>query len=531
MSDFFGQLALSKKTMAAISDMGFEEPTPIQAQAIPLIMEGFDVIGQAQTGTGKTAAFGIPITEKVNPSLLKVQALILTPTRELAIQVAEEVGKIGSHKKIRVLPIYGGQPIDRQLRSLRMGIHVVIGTPGRILDHLQRKTLNLENVQIAVLDEADEMLDMGFIEDIESILEKTPKERQSLLFSATIPLPIQRLAERYLKQPKLITFSKETLTVPLTQQYYYEIGQGSKSDALCRILDYENYDSVIVFCRTKRGVDELVASLQTRGYFAEGLHGDLSQVQRDKTMRKFRLGETELLVATDVAARGLDIERVSHVINFDIPQDPESYVHRIGRTGRAGREGKALTLIFPSEYRQLRLIEKLIKVRIEKAVPPSFQDVLQQQMETIKVTLRNIINENKLDTYQNIALELMKEFDPVDVTSAAIKYAFVQKGIELNENDFSSSFGNTGAKHGMVRLFVTIGRQQNIRPQDLIKSITEETGVSSNAIGDINIYDKFTFVEVPEDAAPRVINILDRSMFKGKRIAVQLARAKQDGYR
>jgi len=526
MMDFFGELALSKKVLAAISEMGFEEPTPIQAQTIPLIMQKMDVIGQAQTGTGKTAAFGIPIVEFINPLLHKVQAVVLVPTRELAIQVAEEINRIGHFKKVKVLPIYGGQPIDRQIRALRMGVHIVIGTPGRMLDHLERRTLALDNVKFAVLDEADEMLDMGFIEDIESILKNIPQERQSLLFSATMPLPIQRLAERYLKNPKMVAISKENLTVPLIQQLYYEIPGNSKVDALARILDFEDYDSVIVFCRTKRGVDELTASLQTRGYLAEGLHGDLTQAQRDKTMRRFRMGEVDLLVATDVAARGLDIERVSHVINFDIPQDPESYVHRIGRTGRAGREGKALTLIVPAEYRQLRLIEKLLKARITRATLPTYEDILQQQKATIQQALRDILAEGKLDTYQDVAMELMKDYDPVDVTTAAIKYAFNQQASEVTELDVNNDFANTGAKQGMVRLFFTIGRLQNIRPQDLIKVISDETGVPIKAIGDIRIYDKFTFVEVPEESAMRVMNIMDRNNINGKRVYVQLAKAR-----
>ncbi|MFZ5754498.1 MAG: DEAD/DEAH box helicase [Bacillota bacterium] len=526
MQEKFGQLSLSRKVVAALSDMGFEEPTPIQAQAIPLVMENQDVIGQAQTGTGKTAAFGIPIVEKINPKWFAVQALILTPTRELAIQVAGEIASIGKHKQVKVLPIYGGQSIERQIRSLRFGVHVVIGTPGRILDHLERRTLNLENVKIFVLDEADEMLDMGFIEDIENILQKTPVERQTLLFSATMPLPIQRLAEKYLKNPRLITINKDTLTVPLIQQYYFEVAQGSKVDALCRILDYENYESALIFCRTKRGVDELVASLQTRGYFAEGLHGDLTQAQRDKTMKSFRQGEVDLLVATDVAARGLDIDKITHVINFDIPQDPESYVHRIGRTGRAGREGKALTLITPPEYRQLRLIEKLVKAKITRASLPSLQEVVEQQKEVIFQSLQNIVQEGNLGTYQSIALDMMSRFDPVDLTAAALKYAFTLRGVELSEVDFSADFGNTGAKPGMVRLFMTIGRQQKIRPADLVNLVANETGISPKAVGDIDIYDKFTFMEVPEDVAHRVIHIMDRQFINGKRISVQPARAK-----
>ncbi|PKM89986.1 MAG: RNA helicase [Firmicutes bacterium HGW-Firmicutes-12] len=522
----FNEFALSKKVLSAISEMGFEEPTPIQKQAIPLVLNDMDVIGHAQTGTGKTAAFGIPIVEKIVQNTYEIQALILTPTRELAMQVAEEIAKIGSLRKIKVLPIYGGQPIDRQIRSLRSGVHVVIGTPGRLLDHIRRRTLNLENVKFLVLDEADEMLDMGFIEDIELIIDKVPSKRQALFFSATMPLAIQRLAQKYLRNPKLVAISRENLTVPLIQQYYYEIIHYPKVDALCRILDYENYESVILFCRTKRGVDELVASLQMRGYFAEGLHGDMTQAQRDKTMRSFRLGETELLVATDVAARGLDIERVSHVINYDIPQDPESYVHRIGRTGRAGREGKALTLISPKEYRQLRMIERLIKSQIDKVPLPSFQDVVLQQSENIKNSVSSIINEGGLENYKTIAQQLLQDYDDENIVAAAIKYAFSQKGIELIEEDSAQEIVNTGAKSGMVRLFFTLGRQQSIRPTDLIKAVSEETGINPRSIGNISIYDKFTFLEVPEEVAYRVIHIMDRGNINGKRVSVQLARAK-----
>lgn len=527
MKNSFGQILLSHKLIAALSDMGFEEPTPIQAQAIPLLMEDDDIIGQAQTGTGKTAAFGIPIIEKINNRIRKVQAIILTPTRELAIQVADEINKISKYKRIKVLPVYGGQPIDRQIRALHMGVHIVIGTPGRILDHINRNTLKLNNVNFAVLDEADEMLDMGFIEDIELILKNTPQERQTMLFSATMPKPIQRLAEKYLHKPKVVSISRENLTVPLIQQNYYEVEQSYKLEALCRILDYENYDSAIVFCRTKRGVDELTANLQTRGYFADGLHGDLTQAQRDKAMKMFRHEETDILVATDVAARGLDIDRVSHVINFDIPQDPESYVHRIGRTGRAGRAGKALTLIIPKEYKQLRLIEKLINYRIEKSALPTFQDIVGQQKNCIKDSIIELIEDGLINEYKDIASEIMKNYSALDVAAACLKHAFSQRSLEIDEIDaISHGFGNTGARRGMVRLFLTIGRQHKIRPHELVKIISEETGISAKSIGDISIFDKFTFLEVPEEVGLRVINIMDRLSINGKRITVQLAKAR-----
>lgn len=523
---YFGELTVSKEISKALADMGFEEPTPIQAQIIPLIMANKDAIGQAQTGTGKTAAFAIPMLEKVNPRLAQVQGLILTPTRELAIQVAGETAKLGRYKRIKALPVYGGQPIDRQIRALHMGVHIVIGTPGRILDHLHRNTLNLKNVHMVVLDEADEMLDMGFIDDIEAILQNVPEKRQSLLFSATMPEPIKKLTRKYLKNPAFVTIDRENLTVPLIQQYYYEIAQGSKVDALCRILDYENYDSVIIFCRTKRNADELVANLQTRGYFAESLHGDLTQAQRDKTMKAFRQGDIELLVATDVAARGLDIEQISHVINYDIPQDPEVYVHRIGRTGRAGREGKALTLIAPQEYRHLRMIEKLINTKIKKIPVPSFQEVVAQQKETIQKTLKELLQDNDLHVYRKMVEDLTAAFSPLDIAAAALKHAFAQHGAELAEMDFMGDFGNTGAREGMVRLFLTIGRQQNITPRELVKIISEETGIPPRAVGNISILDKFSFVEIPEDMAYRVIYTLDRQMIKGRKISVQLARAK-----
>lgn len=337
----FGNISLSKKIAAAITEMGFEEPSPIQSQTIPLVLAGKDVLGQAQTGTGKTAAFGIPIMERIT-DVRQIQALVLTPTRELAIQVSEELAKIGKFKRIKTLPIYGGQAIERQIRTLKSGVQVVIGTPGRLLDHIRRNTIKLDHVKVLVLDEADEMLDMGFIDDLESILQHVPTERQTLLFSATMPSEIMTLANKYMKDRVTVTISKEQLTVPLIDQIYYETRD--KLDGLCRVLDSETIGRAIIFCRTKKGVDELVASLSARGYLSDGLHGDLSQAQRDRVMKKFRDGKLDILIATDVAARGLDIEHITHVINYDIPQDPESYVHRIGRTGRAGKKAWLLHL-------------------------------------------------------------------------------------------------------------------------------------------------------------------------------------------
>ncbi|SDF76219.1 DEAD/DEAH box helicase [Sporolituus thermophilus] len=521
---FFGNIQLSRKVLAAITEMGFEEPSPIQSQTIPLVLAGHDVIGQAQTGTGKTAAFGIPIVERITDHR-HIQALVLTPTRELAIQVAEEITKIGKFKKVKTLPIYGGQSIERQIRALRSGgVQVVIGTPGRLLDHIRRNTIKLGLVKTLVLDEADEMLDMGFIEDIESILQHLPAEdRQTLLFSATMPAPILRLADKYMRDAITVTISKEQLTVPLIDQYYYEARD--KLEALCRVLDVEVNGTLIIFCRTKKGVDELVASLQARGYMADGLHGDLSQAQRDRVMKKFREGKLEILVATDVAARGLDIEHVTHVINYDIPQDPESYVHRIGRTGRAGKKGIAITFIEPREYRQLKLIERTIKTRIVRKQLPSPADVVERYREVIKSQVIATIEQANFQEYSSIVQELAGSYEVLDIAAAALK--LFQEGFkEKQQVDDKSVFSNTGAEEGMVRLFINVGRAQKIRPEDIVRTIAEEADIPGHIIGVINIYEKFTFVEVPEDVAERVLSVMHRNTIKGYRINMEPARAK-----
>lgn len=520
----FGGLEINRRVAQALTEMGFEEPTPIQQQTVPLLQEGRDVIGQAQTGTGKTAAFGIPIVEMANTKYGGVQALIVTPTRELAIQVAEEISRIGKYRRVRTLPIYGGQSIDRQIRGLRQGVQVVIGTPGRLLDHLSRKTLILDNVKVVVLDEADEMLDMGFIDDIESILQATPESRQTLLFSATMPEEIRRLSRKYLHSPEFITVSKQNLTVPLIEQVYYETREPNKLESLCRILDSMTVTLSIIFCRTKRGVDELVAGLQARGYPAAALHGDLSQYQRNHVMRQFRTGQIDYLVATDVAARGLDIENVSHVINYDVPQDPEFYVHRIGRTGRAGKSGVAVTLVSPRDYRQLRLIEDLTKTRIRREKMPTQADIHERQKEGIKERLLEMLEEGKLAYYRNIVDSFMDDYDPMDVAAAALKLSLDLD--EGGEDLIVESFGNTGARPGMTRLFMTIGRKDNVSTADLVRAIADEAGISESSIGNINIYEKFAFVEVAEEWASRVINCLHQRTVRGRRISVEPARGR-----
>ncbi len=520
---FFGDIALSHKVMAAIQAMGFEEPSPIQARTIPPIMEGNDVIGQAQTGTGKTAAFGIPITEKVQ-DLRHVQALIMTPTRELALQVSEEIAKIGQFKRLKTLPVYGGQSIDRQIRALRFGVQIVIGTPGRLLDHIRRGTIKLDMVKILVLDEADEMLDMGFVDDIETIMENIPREgRQTLLFSATMPQQIRSLADRYMNKPVFVTVSKEQLTVPQIDQYYYETRE--KLDGLCRILDAGDMESTIIFCRTKKGADELTASLVARGYMAEALHGDLSQVQRDRVMKKFRESKLEILVATDVAARGLDIDHVTHVVNYDIPQDPESYVHRIGRTGRAGRKGTAITFIHPREFRQLKQVEREIRQRIVRGQLPSAADILERQREIIKHRVIKTLEQNAFADYHPIVADLSLDYDTLDIAAAALK--LFQEGFkEVAELETQSLSTNSGAEAGMVRLFVNAGRDNNIRPEDIVRTFAGEADIPGSSIGLIKIYSNFSFVEVPEDVAERVVSAMQGNRIKGIKINVEIAKGR-----
>lgn len=517
-------MGLSGDILRAIEDMGFEEASPIQGKTIPIALKGSDVIGQAQTGTGKTAAFGIPVAEVLPARMNRVGALILTPTRELCIQVSEELSKITKYKKTKVVPIFGGQPIERQIRALRFGVGIVVGTPGRVMDHLRRGTLRLDTVRVIVLDEADEMLDMGFVDDITFILQHIPAERQTLLFSATMPQEILALSKRYMRNPELVSISREQLTVPLIDQVFYEVRGHDKVDALSRIVDSEEISRAIVFCRTKRGVDDLAESLQNRGYLAEGIHGDLNQAQRSRVMSRFRDGSLELLVATDVAARGLDIENVSHVINFDVPQDPESYIHRIGRTGRAGRSGTAITLIHPREFQQLRLIERLIKTRVKRCELPSVGDIVDRQRELIKTRLVKIVEGGGLDQYRAVVDELGDELDPVDVAAAALKLHIEGDRIGSEKTERRQDFGETGAEPGMVRFFINVGRVQGIAPADIVRGIAAQSEIPGDTIGKIDIFDRFTFVEVPREAAARVMESMKRSSIKGQTVNIEPAK-------
>ncbi len=417
----FQDLGISTATMKSLKRMGFEEATPIQAETIPLSLQNKDLIGQAQTGTGKTAAFGVPLVDKIDVANEVIQGIIIAPTRELAIQVSEELYKIGYGKRTRVLSIFGGQDINRQIRALKKNPHIIVGTPGRILDHINRKTLRLDQVQTVILDEADEMLNMGFIDDIESILSKIPTERQTLLFSATMPAPIRRMAERFMKEPQVVKVKAKEMTVSLIDQYYIETQEKTKFDILTRLLDIQAPELAIIFGRTKRRVDELSEALNLRGYTAEGIHGDLSQAKRMSVLRKFKEGTIDVLVATDVAARGLDISGVTHVYNFDIPQDPESYVHRIGRTGRAGKEGVAITFITYRERSYLQVVENTTKRKMEKMIPPTVDQALEGQQKAVMEKIMQTVDENNLDSYKESADQLLEQKDARTIVAAVLK--------------------------------------------------------------------------------------------------------------
>lgn len=417
----FKELGLEEAIIQAINDMGFEEPTPIQSHTIPLALRGQDLIGRAQTGTGKTAAYGIPLIQKCKADSPHLQALVITPTRELAMQVAEELNRIGQNKEVKSLPIYGGQEIERQIRALKKGVHIVVGTPGRLMDHLRRRTIKVSQVNMIVLDEADEMLNMGFREDIEEILGQMPQERQNLLFSATIPPHIQKLANDFMNNPELIHINPREVTVANIEQQYIELNEGQKLDVLCRLLDMQSPEMSIIFSRTKRRVDEIAEALGKRGYSAEGIHGDLNQSRRDIIMRKFKSGAIEVLVATDVAGRGLDISGVTHVYNFDIPQDPESYVHRIGRTGRAGETGLAITFVTYRELGHLRLIEELTKQKIKRHPIPTINEVYAGLQRSVVENIIKTMETEDSSMYKLTAENLLTEHDAVSILAAALK--------------------------------------------------------------------------------------------------------------
>ncbi|WP_080058279.1 DEAD/DEAH box helicase [Spirosoma aerolatum] len=621
----FSSLDISEEILQAVTDMGFVSPSPIQAEAIPPILAGRDVIGQAQTGTGKTAAFGIPALELIDVQDRSVQTLILCPTRELALQVADEIRKLAKYKRgVRIEAIYGGDSIERQIRSLKSGVHIVIGTPGRVMDHMERNTLKLDNVKMMILDEADEMLDMGFREDIESILDDMPEERQTILFSATMSKPIMQITQKFLQDPVLVKVVKKELTNTNIEQVYFEVKPKAKVEVMCRLIDTYDLKLLLVFCNTKRKVDEIVEDLQIRGYQAEGLHGDLRQAQRNNVMSKFRAGTTSILVATDVAARGIDVDDVDAVINFDIPLDEEYYVHRIGRTGRAGKSGRAFSLVGRDEKFRFREIQNYTKVRVEKGVIPSFEDIVGiRKARFIEQLQQTIAESNDLNLYD----DLLTQLHHAGFTTEQIVGALVKRSMGIEKNEFAdqnlgleddrrrdrfgdrdkggrfdrddrrggrfgdrddrgrgrfgdreergnSRFGDrdrrgdgsdrggfgdrprfgdrdrssgprdggrdSGGRNGyfdkddkrqprereanMTRLMVTIGRRDYVRPGDIVGAIAGEANIPGNSIGSIDIFDKFTYVDVPKDVANRVVDAMEGNTIKGRRVNIEVAR-------
>lgn len=569
MNTGFADLDLSKELLKAISDLGFEEPSPIQRMAIPPLLAGRDVVGQAQTGTGKTAAFGLPILQGVNQRSKKTQALILCPTRELAMQVAGELGSLAAHlRSISILPVYGGQPLERQIRALERGVQVVVGTPGRVLDHLERRTLKLNELDVLVLDEADEMLDMGFREDIERVLGAAPENCRKVCFSATMPKPILELVKNYMNEPEFIKIAQKEVTVPNVEQIYYEVRQHQKGAALSLVLDSQDFNKCIVFCSTKRGVDELTTQLLARGYQADALHGNLSQSQRDRVMQRFRSGAAEILIATDVAARGLDIDDVDLVINYDIPLDVENYVHRIGRTGRAGKSGRALTFVTPREGYKLRDIARYTKARIDRHDLPSRRAVNELKMERLMEDVRENVaahikesqESNKMDRFALMLAPLLEgELDPKDVAAALLRM-LMDKEQGLNEPEIEPvapryerepgrrepgdkpAWAQKGAKgrfpgkgpgkgvaqrRNLERLFINVGSKFKVTPRDIMGAITGETGLPGRIIGNIDIYERFTFVEVPREHAEEIMRIMNKATIRGAKVSVDIAKPQE----
>jgi len=519
----FKDLGLLTTTLEVLEKRGFEMPTSIQQKVIPTILtESCDVVGQAQTGTGKTAAFGLPILEQIKEHAGAVQVLVLTPTRELAIQVAEEIYSLKGNKKLSIVPIYGGQSISLQLRSLKRGVDIVVGTPGRIIDHIKRKTLKLKNISYLVLDEADEMLNMGFLEDVQTIMAETGSDKRTMLFSATMPNEIMLIAKKYMKEYKLFTVSKGQLTVSQTDQIYFEISFSDKFEALCRIIDIEENFYGLIFCRTKIDVDTVANRLSERGYDSDALHGDMSQVLRSKILSKFKKQTINILVATDVASRGIDVQDLTHVINYSLPQDPESYVHRIGRTGRAGKKGIAITFITPAEYRKLQFIQRKAQTDIRKAQLPRVQDVIQAKKTRIKSRLNDIIKADLKEDYRLMSRELLKENNPEDILAAILQNSF---GKELDEKKYSEIKikGQRIELKGKTRLFVRQGKEDGLTINKLLSIINDKCNIDRNKIQDIHLSDKFSFISLPFNEAEKVLAYFGNSK-KGSRLVIVKAK-------
>ena len=576
----FSDLGISAEILKSVEEMGYTQPSPIQLQAIPFVLEGRDVIGQAQTGTGKTAAFAIPIIDLVDPDFNKPQAIILCPTRELAVQVEGEIQKLAKHfRKINSVAIYGGESIDRQIRVLRKGVQIVVGTPGRVQDHINRGTLKLQDVGIIVLDEADEMLDMGFRDDIENILKEMPDERQTVFFSATMAKPIMDLTKKYQTDPAIVKIAKKELTVANIEQVYYEVKSNMKMDLMARLINVHHFELSVVFCNTKRMTDEATENLISRGIAAEALHGDLSQAQRDKVMNKFRKGHCKVLVATDVAARGIDVDNVEAVFNFDLPLDEEYYVHRIGRTGRAGKSGMAISLVTGRrDSYKLRDLERYTKATITKMDPPSVAELLEmKKAQLIKDLQANLSKEEDNQIYEETIGQMLAEGMTMDQIALGLIKSVMSKTVkELKEQNFAidtsrdrrssdrdggrrdsrdggrrdrfSRGGERGDRRGgerserggerreggkrpdraresnMARLFLNLGKKDRIRPNDIVGAIAGETGVPGRSIGGIDIFDNFSFVDVPQKDADHVIKVMKTNTIKGKTVNMEISK-------
>lgn len=520
----FKELGLADFTLKALSKKGFEEPTQIQKEVIPLFLKGScDIVGQAQTGTGKTAAFGLPLIEKIHKRSDSPQALILTPTRELALQVVEEISSLKGGKRLDIAAIYGGQSISQQLYRLRKGVDVVVGTPGRIKDHLARNSLNLSLIDYFILDEADEMLNMGFIEDVEDIFSYTPEQKRVLLFSATMPKPILSLAEKYMKKYQLVKVSQEQLTVSATEQIYFEVNRLDKFEALCRIIDSEAEFYGLVFGRTKVFVDELGKKLALRGYSADSLHGDISQNQRERILDKFKRKQTTILVATDVAARGIDVDGLTHVINFSLPQNPQSYIHRIGRTGRAGRSGTAITFTTPDEYRKLVFIKRITKTDIQRKKIPGIEEVIISKKARIKRNICSLIGSSQASRHKDLAKDFLGKNSPEEVISAFIEYSF---GAELDKNKYSQMQPPLVDKKGTARLFVAKGKDANMTPRKISDMVKKVAQIDPQKISDIAVFNAFSFITVAFKEAEIILEAF-RKAKTGKKPLIEKAKARR----
>lgn len=530
----FADLGLSAELLRSLEQLGYEEPTPIQREAIPALLAGHDVVGQAATGTGKTAAFALPLLARLVPGGDAPQALVLTPTRELAIQVAEAAHRYGRELGARVLAVYGGQPIGRQIRALEAGVDIVVATPGRAIDHLTRRTVSFADLRTVVLDEADEMLDMGFAEDIEAIMAAVPEQRQTVLFSATLPARIDGLVRRYLDHPVKVRIHRESADseTARVRQVGYLVPRQHKASALGRLLDVESPTATVVFCRTREEVDSLAESLGARGYRAEALHGGMTQDQRDRVMARVRSKAAELLVATDVAARGLDIDHLTHVVNYDLPSDPDAYVHRIGRVGRAGREGVAITLIEPRQHRLLKAIEKATKNKIAVETLPTVADLRARRLELTRAALESALAEDDAESYRVVVDTLTDEYDPMEIALAAVRLVHEASGIDTDETEIPSAVPAAerepakrekarGAAGDMTTIFVSLGHAAKIRPQDLVGAITGETTLSGRQIGAIEITHKYSTVEIPKSAEKEVLAALAKTLIKGRKARVE----------